>query len=238
MRSIILNGMRADVMDLSIGRPVIEYWSADTDFPMLTPSHSRATLSMRVYDEYGEQNYRNQLLWDDLSRCNANLVGLGDGWLCQGCGQYHTAGMARCPNCGAIVERVPFIRPARFPFMLASINQQVFYRDEPSYIEMELVSNGALTDDTMSMFFGASMRLVGLPHHYSLTGHYLCRWCGGVVPEGESCPGCGGRRVPLQEVVQLERTCLYCGKTVTGGIVCPGCNVRIRGVTFKEAMVV
>jgi RNA polymerase subunit RPABC4/transcription elongation factor Spt4 len=127
---------------------------------------------------------------------------------------------------------VDFIHPVRFPFYAARRPRDHSLSFQ-SIIAFDLFAEVDDVEQEVAPFFTQNPRL--LPAGCSLdTGLYLCKYCGYAVKEGEVCPGCGGERVPLMELIDLDRVCRYCGSTMRGGIVCPDCGARIAGTALKH----
>lgn len=162
----------------------------------------------------------------------SSLIALGPGHICHHCGNYSPSGSLRCWRCGGDLEMVDFIHPVRFPFYAAERprNGGTNWR---SAIAFDLMAEVDDVETEVMPFFLQDPRL--LPAGCSLdTGLYLCKYCGYAVQEGHICPGCGGERVPLMELIDLDRECRYCGSTMRGGIVCPDCGARIAGTALRE----
>jgi len=160
------------------------------------------------------------------------FLSLGTGYVCHGCGTYSAAGIHVCRHCGDLLQERPFITPQEFPFFVSRFTANSSM-DDLTTVEISFASRGRVVRDIP--FLGLTS-VLSMPQTTSFpTGYYLCRYCGMAVPEGEMCPGCGGPRQPLREIVKLERKCIYCGTMTAEGIVCTGCGARIRGLTVKEA---
>lgn len=169
----------------------------------------------------------------DRCRCNRMFM-LGPGYVCKHCGNYCPSGCGLCWRCGGVAEIENYVKPSRFPFVIAhkatdaSSNWRVGCR-----VELQ-----ATTEDEAEVLpWLAGDTPHTMPNGCELdTGYYLCHKCGGAVLEGQVCPGCGGTRISMQEIVRLDQTCRYCGSTMRGGVVCPDCGARIAGMTVKDVV--
>ncbi len=166
------------------------------------------------------------IAWGDRS----NFVLLGKGWVCQYCGDYNPAGLLSCINCGG--QTAPeFACVKNFPFWVSQydINSDSFGIIKVS-VDFEF---SGYKEPIYPFSFGIDIRT--LPYAYTLQEHlYVCQYCGRTVENGQKCPGCGGARIPLSEVVKMENTCLYCGNKVIGGIICKSCGAALKSVAYHE----
>lgn len=159
------------------------------------------------------------------------IVRLGAGRACPYCGTAFPSHITQCPNCGGLTELFDGIAPKVFPFQAIKADISVV-RDRFSRLLIEMVATKR--DFDMNDVFGNGDMLT-LPYNHTFPmGYYLCQYCGMAVPEGHSCPGCGGQKIPLSELVKMDRECIYCGKKVVGGIVCPGCGARLTGLQIAD----
>lgn len=168
--------------------------------------------------------------------CYQNAGMLGEGYLCQGCGDYNPSGSLTCLKCGApAVER--WIRPFGFEFYVGDVAQNhLMTGTDSAFLDVELIFPEWDDATQLALSVARGNTTSFLANGYTLdSGLYLCKYCGQAVYEGETCPGCGGKRMPFQELVEIERRCVYCGKEVAGSIICPGCGARIKGLTFEKA---
>jgi hypothetical protein len=199
---------------------------------------SSFTVDMQLM--YGDtSNFADVIsLFDDLYALGRSLLLLGEGWLCQGCGDYNPAGTMRCIKCGAPSKMIPFVRPIPFPFIVVGTS---WSKQDPmgwGMVDLQFDSTGRVTRQTIKELLGSGEKQIvtmpnGLTYEYN---YYLCRYCGMAVLEGKICSGCGGKRFPWHEIIRLERECVYCGTIVEGGIVCPGCATRIKGLTMEKVL--
>jgi len=163
-----------------------------------------------------------------------NLLSMGVGWLCKACGDYNPAGTIMCTKCGGPAKMMPFVAPSRFPFVLTDLSCESF--SDERVVNMDFVSTGPITSEVQNQLFsGGSIELIPSGVVYA-PGFFLCKFCGLAVRDGETCPGCAGRRFPWQELASLSRICVYCGSTVLGGVVCQGCGAGLKGTLLSEVV--
>lgn len=152
--------------------------------------------------------------WDTINGLSTRS--LGPGSLCEYCGTVWTPGTLICANCGAPTNPRVGILETQGLGLLERISIQEDYHHGGLYelcLDLVLPSEGEI------------------PRSLALTypGSWVCPYCGLYV-QGEfgNCPGCGGQRLPINKLAQLERVCVYCGTRVLGGFACPKCRGRIK----------
>jgi hypothetical protein len=138
-------------------------------------------------------------------------------------------------KCGASSTE-EWIRPFGFEFFVGDVSQErLLTGEESAFFDVELIFPDWDDATQVALNVARGEQQSFLANGYTLdSGLYLCKYCGKAVYEGDVCPGCGGKRLPFQELVTIERKCVYCGKDVLGSIFCPGCGARIKGLTFNN----
>jgi hypothetical protein len=170
-----------------------------------------------------------------LGRSDAYV--LGDGAICQYCGDYNPAGLAYCHRCGGKTEWRPSVGLKRLPFIADSMSTQCD-ADDLVAIDMSWQSTGEVSTKDLSSFVGMDLetgKVLNSGFVWGREDYYLCSYCGQAVKEGCICPSCTGVRHPWSEILKMDRECVYCGRKVVGGIVCPGCGRRLAGTTVADA---
>jgi hypothetical protein len=174
-------------------------------------------------------------LWG-YTGCQKTVGVLGKGYVCNHCGDYNPSGSLICLKCGGF-STGKWIRPTGFSFYVSSVttaNRDALVSDQTMWLDLD-IEFPKWTEKAWDAVAIASERGGVLTTGYSLdSGLYLCKYCGMAVYEGDTCPGCSGKRLPFQELVTIERKCVYCGREVLGSIFCPGCGARIKGLTFGK----
>lgn len=188
--------------------------------------------------------YRLENVLDLLSGCSAQrLVILGNGYRCPSCGNYSPSGALSCWGCGDQMNLYPSLNPFKFPFTMGPAAQAGYdtftehVKPYGRFIEVFLEGPWEIEQENAldALTRGADLRL--MPAGCNLDrDHYLCRYCGGTVRNGDRCPGCGGERMPLAELVRMDRACVYCGRDLKGGIVCSACGNRAAGTMIREVL--
>lgn len=159
------------------------------------------------------------------------LVSLGDGKVCDYCNTYWPTGNYICWNCGGELGTYPFIRPVATGGVMTSLDLSM---PVAGLVHVELTIQGILElpagflDNMAARFVPCA---TGVQSRY-----YLCEWCGYAVESGKDCPGCGGPRTPLRELVDLPHECSWCGSNTINGIVCESCGTRVQGTTIGEVI--
>jgi hypothetical protein len=169
----------------------------------------------------------------DRCRCNRMFM-LGPGYVCKHCGNYCPSGCGICWRCGGQAELENYVKPSRFPFVMAN---KVTDANTSWRIGCRVELQATTEDEAEVLPWLAGDTPHTMPNGCELeTGYYLCHKCGGAVLDGQVCPGCGGTRIPMQEIVRLDQTCHYCHSTMRGGVVCPDCGAHIAGLTVKDVV--
>lgn len=194
-------------------------------------------LSFTLTSWWGESGLSARLIdrYQHIFRYNPKLVTLlGVGYICQNCGEHNTSGTATCWRCGGLVKEEDWICPVHFDFDCTDISAGAVAARDVYKSRFEMVSK-SVDIDTLFRAIYTNSTAITLPGGFLIEpGYYLCQFCGQAVHDGAICPGCGGWRMPMSEIIKLDRICKYCGGEVKGGIVCPGCSARIAGTTFKQ----
>ena len=168
---------------------------------------------------------------------NHNMIMLGMGHICPYCGSYNVAGGVKCWHCGGNTEEQDFAKIEQFPFVFTSIEVDSSYEGvHKMSVDMMLLESERCD---LNMLVGG-LSIEGLPSNYRLNPDlHVCQYCGRTIEKGDSCPSCGGNRIPWQEVVKMDdRNCAYCGRQ-TAGIVCQGCGQTLAATSYarmKEGM--
>ena len=209
----------------------------DLDISMPHPySTYGATMEFTIYGDY---TYR---WWAEMGHSGrtGNFGVLGAGWICHHCGDYNPSGCVTCLKCGGMTQEA-FVRPLAFDFYVCEIAGNPVIASLGDDLSLERVTIECAGDHVIDALYAGlfSERSFFKANGYNLeSGYYLCQYCGFGVREGDTCPGCGGKRIPYSEIVRLNRKCVYCGRESLGNLVCEGCGARIKGTTFKQARLV
>ena len=159
------------------------------------------------------------------------LVGLGDGKICDYCNTYWPSGNYICWNCGGELGTYPFIKPVATGGVMTSLNVEVPVAGLVS-VNLEvsgiLELPGGFLEGLMAKFVPCATGV--------MTRYYLCEWCGHAVESGKACYGCGGPRTPLRELVDMDHECSWCGSNTINGIICETCGTRVQERTIGEVI--
>lgn len=197
-------------------------------------------LSFTLVSRRDVSRYSNRAFQDmvHILRYNPKQIALlGPGWVCKHCGDYNPSGTLICWRCSGEAESIDSLCPVQLNFETTcfSVNGDKPFSD---FVTADFQMAGHDVDiDRLGRAIASNSRAITLPNGCQLKpGYYLCEFCGQAVDEGEICPGCGGWRRPMSELLKLNHECVYCGREVTGGIVCPGCGARISGLMLRRWM--
>lgn len=232
---LTFNGLAAQQMSLATLRDTDSITSFGDQFQRFIPSLKQAELSCDIVcflDDGGYAQIESMIekLWDHSNK----LVNLGPGYVCEYCGEYKVSGELKCHRCGGTTKEEQFVAVSSFPFLLTDYQVNTPYNDL-TVLSLNMRSIAPVTNFVLEQLT-KGVSLETLPHALMFDpSKYLCEFCGMVVESGRTCPGCGGIRLPLGEVVKMDRDCIYCGKRVTGGIVCKSCGARLSGLSYRIA---
>ena len=189
--------------------------------------------------EFDVMDNRQVRWWDAFGHSGhaGNFGILGKGWVCKHCGDYNPSGCVLCLKCGGTAQE-DFVKPLRFDFYVAELQDEHMFGDEGSTTSVMLSCDGDHVSEALHTALFTDQRFFKANGYNLESGYYLCQYCGFGVRDGDVCPGCGGKRVPLSEIVKLNRKCVYCGRKSMGNLVCMGCGSRIKGMTFKQARLI
>lgn len=144
---------------------------------------------------------------------------LGPGQRCAYCGSLWLPGILVCPACGGYTLPMgKSIEMTRDGILTSFHTWDGDQRFGPSKAELEFYITGDIplgTADVKSLLF-------------SKPGPWLCEYCGLICAGPDfRCPGCGGKRPAVKELLKMRRTCIYCGKETYGNFRCPACRGRL-----------
>jgi len=198
--------------------------SPDCYYEMTTYVEVKKTLSPATLREDFYQ------LFDGINL--QNIIGLGDGFICEHCGTYTPRGGKQCLKCNAAMTIIPYVNPVRMPLGVAS-----YGRDEmmDMWYVMFRVAEGE-HHGLKSLVQKKEQKIVSLPHGVELDGRWVCQYCGRIIEPDQECSTCGGRRLPYAELLKVDAQCLYCGKRTTDGPVCKSCQHTLLTLTLGETL--
>lgn len=157
-------------------------------------------------------------LLEDIWQSGFVARSLGPGQRCAYCGSLWLPGVLACPACGGYTLPMgKSIEMARDGILRHMNIHTPMHGVMTAELEFEVTGTLPLvTSDVSSLLF-------------SKPGHWLCEYCG-FICKGDDfvCPGCGGKRPPVHELLRMKRICIYCGKETYGGYRCPECNGRLK----------
>lgn len=150
---------------------------------------------------------------------------LGPADVCQFCGTAWLPGTLKCPACGGdtnyAARAIEYAakRAGRIVSKTLTVPMVGLARLDVEVEYTTFTFSG--TDDVAGMF------------RHSLWSTepalWVCKFCGHMVHGYTAdCPGCGGKRQPINELATQRRECLWCGGFTMGGYTCPKCNMRLK----------
>jgi rubrerythrin len=149
---------------------------------------------------------------------------LGAGNRCQYCGTVWLPGTFKCPSCGGDIRiESHAMEWEHGDGIITGFNYKV-QRDMPIRLDIEVYYSRFewFNFNKPDMVEALRYSLFGKP------GDWLCSYCGYYVHGEQSlCPGCGGQRLPINQLSDLKRQCIYCGRVTYGGFACSQCNTRL-----------
>jgi hypothetical protein len=176
----------------------------------------------------------------DLLKYAPHLITcLGPGLVCRHCGSKNPSGVLRCVFCGGDVEEKDWIVPASLMGHAYGIevSRPILPRlsdEDPITEQWEILLDPDLDLLALTRSLAGGGATI-LPTGSILDDDlYLCQYCGRATPIGETCRGCGGKQIPLSEVVLMDRKCLYCGTKVVGWVMCPNCGKALAAESYKQ----
>lgn len=165
-----------------------------------------------------------QLKFPIGSGTSFNAHDLGPGDVCQHCDTAWLPGTLSCPSCGGQTSfNARAIEYAtRNPGRIVNTELIMPFRDVARFYVDVTFSELTFKVGGIATMFEHSLWSTD-------PALWVCTFCGHMVHGfTASCPGCGGKRQPIDVLATMERECLYCGRQTVGGYACPHCNMRLR----------
>lgn len=148
---------------------------------------------------------------------------LGPADVCSACGTAWLPGTLTCPSCGHFTDHAE--RAIEYASRNAGMIVQTQLHcplDGPVSFKVEVEFSELWLERDITKTFRHSL-------WSTEPALWVCKFCGHMVHGWTSdCPGCGGKRRPLEALATQWRECLYCGKQIRGGYACPNCNMRLK----------
>ena len=205
--------------------------------PMYTMSDNGRLLSVGMYNTTPEPSIitATAVGWNSREAIHGlvsglhdmNLAALGHGMQCLYCNHFNPAGTGVCMRCGGVQEEVRYSTISGITGYLGEMNEEhgLDHSSTTFTVYIDYESAGQVIE--------AVRRGLYYTHHIDM-GYYLCQFCGLAVREGDDCHGCGGVRMPMSEIVKIDRKCLYCGTKTFGNLYCDSCGSRVSGRTLAD----
>ncbi len=157
----------------------------------------------------------------DGTSFNAHDLGPAD--VCQYCGTAWLPGTLTCPSCGGqtYLHKRAIEYATRNPGRIMQTRLDMPFDGIASFTVDVEFSELQWPAGTWTTMFQHSLWSTD-------PALWVCSYCGHMVHGyTASCPGCGGKRLPIDVLATQERECLYCGRHMVGGYACPRCNMRL-----------
>lgn len=163
-----------------------------------------------------------------------NMVSIAPSGVCQFCGSYFPAGTLKCANChGYVKDELVSVRNMPF-YTIETRSDSLISSDRSEPVIVTAVFQCWSDQVDLSAFMG-SLGFHTLPTGFKVDpDHVLCDNCLCVVEAKSICPNCGGARLPMSEIVKMDRKCAFCGTVAEDGIICKSCNASLAGIAYRE----
>jgi hypothetical protein len=207
-----------DMMDITTGFDYARVYAQDP----LARGRTLAEFSFLLTNNGDYEHLRN-LFRIGPGNCETHELGPAD--VCQYCGTAWLPGTFVCPSCGGTTDHhdAAIEYASKNDGLITCISENRPYDGVVRLsVDIEFYEPPQIDHRRPQLTFA---------HHIwnREAAIWICRYCGHVVRgEKVSCPGCGGKRQPIDKLASQARECLWCGAMTTGGYSCKRCNMRLR----------